>query len=117
MLTAANEKTKKIQEVVATDRGELMGIGRAAMSAFVTAGQPIAPTGPCRCIGIAVFPAAVPASMRVTDSGTGAPIMEAYSMTDWWANIIIPNGVVSTGNLLVDLTGTGSYGYVYWVPD
>jgi hypothetical protein len=93
MLTAVNENTKKVQEVMATDLGELLCAERPAQVAFVDA------------------------SLRIMDSGASVPIMEAYANTNYWGAFGLPRGVASTGDLVAILTGTNAYGYVYYVPE
>ncbi|MCX6374531.1 MAG: hypothetical protein NTU88_00575 [Armatimonadetes bacterium] len=116
MLTAVNNKTKKVQEVMATDLGELLGAERAAQVAFVDVGSPIPATGACRCLGIVLFADETSsASLRIMDGGRSVPIMEAFANIGWWGSIVIPRGVASIGNLVAILTGNGAYGYVYYV--
>lgn len=118
MLTAVNDKTKKVQEVMATDLGELLGAERAARVAFIDVGNPMPATGPCRCLGITVFADETsPASLRIMDGGRSVPIMEAFAQMSWWGSFVLPRGVASTGNLVPILIGNGAYGYVYYVPE
>ena len=118
MLTAVNENTKKVQEVMATDLGELLGAERAAQVAFLDAVTTMPATGPCRCLGIVVFADETSsANLRIMDGGRSVPIMEAFGIIGWWGRIVIPRGVASTGNLVATLTGNGAYGYVYYVPE
>jgi len=118
MLTAVNENTKKVQEVMATDLGELLGAERAAQVAFLDAVTTMPATGPCRCLAVVVFADETSsASLRIMDGARSAPIMEAFATNAWWGSIVIPRGVESTGNLVAILTGNGAYGYVYYVPE
>ncbi len=118
MLTAANEKTRMIQEVTATAQGELLGAERAAQVAFVDALNPMPLTGPCRCLGIMLFGGEVEnANLRVMDGGRSVPLMEIFSSSGWWDSFIMPRGVASSGNLVITIGGTGAYGYVYYLPE
>ena len=75
-------------------------------------------TGPCRCIAVAVFAGtSEAATLRVMDSGQSFPIMEAYAFGGYWSSMMLAQGVASTGNLVVTLSGEGSYGYVYYIPE
>ena len=116
MLTAVNEKTKKVQEVMATDLGELLCAERAAQVAFVDATTGIPATGPCRCLAVLLFASDTsPANLRIMDGGASVPIMEARANMNYWGAFGVPRGVASTGNLVAILTGNGAYGYVYYV--
>lgn len=118
MLTAANEKTKMIQEVTATAQGELLGAERVAQVSFVDALNPMTLTGPCRCLGIIVFASDMEAAnLRVMDGGRSVPIMEAFANSSWWGSFVMPRGVASTGNLVITIAGSGAYGYVYYLPE
>jgi hypothetical protein len=118
MLTAVNENTKKVQEVMATDLGELLCAERPAQVAFVDATTGIPETGPCRCLAVVLFAGDTSrASLRIMDSGASVPIMEAYANTNYWGAFGLPRGVASTGDLVAILTGTNAYGYVYYVPE
>ena len=118
MLTAANEKTKMIQELVATAHGELLSVERPAEVAFVDHLTPMPLTGPCKCLGVIVFADEYyPANIRVMDGGIGAPIMEAFANSAWWGSFMLPRGVASVGNLVVSITQTNAYGYVYYLPE
>lgn len=118
MLTAANEKTKMVQEVMATNQGELLNAERPAKVAFVDQYNPMPLTGPCKCLGVIVFADdANPANIRVMDGGTSAPIMEAHAPYGWWGSFILPRGVASVGNLVISITAVNAYGYVYYLPE
>lgn len=118
MLTAVNEKTKMVQEVMATNRGELLNAERPAEVAFVDHLNPMPLTGPCRCLGVVIFADdAYPANIRVMDGGIGAPLMEAFANQGWWGSFMLPHGVASAGNLVVSITSVNAYGYVYYVPE
>ena len=118
LLTAANEKTKIVQEVLVTDRGELLAAKRAVSVAFVTPSSPMPATGPCRCVAVAVFASTMDgATLRVMDGGRSVPIMEASAIVGYWSSMTIPQGVASTGNLVATMYGENSYGYVYYIPD
>ena len=118
MLTAANEKTKIIQELVATARGELLNTERPAQVAFVDQSNPMPLTGPCRCLGVIIFADdANNAIIRVMDGGTSVPIMEAFANVGWWGSFMLPRGVANVGNLVVTISATNAYGYVYYVPE
>lgn len=116
MLTAVNENTRMVQELMATEQGELIGAERAAEVAFVNSSSQMPLTGKCRCLGVVVFASdAAPGSLRVMDGSPSTPIMETFAITGWWGSMILPRGVASAGNLIAWITGEGAYGYVYYV--
>lgn len=118
MLTAVNEKTKMVQEILGTARGELLSAMRPAKVAFVDSTTPIPATGACRCLGVIAFADdTIPARIRIMDGGAGVPIMEVFASSGWWGSIILPQGVASNGNLVASIIGANTYGYVYWVEE
>lgn len=118
MLTAVNDATKMVQEIMATSHGEMLGAERAAQVSFVDAMNPIPITGPCRCLGVLVFASDTePATLRVMDGGRSVPIMEAFANIGWWGSFIMPRGVASTGSLVAMISGMNAYGYVYYVTE
>lgn len=118
MLTAVNEKTKLVQEVMATGQGELLGAERPAQIAFVDATHPLPVTGPCRCLAITVFASEESsATLRIMDGGKSTAIMEAFASAGWWGSFVLPRGVSSSGNLVANLLGVSAYGYVYYIAE
>lgn len=119
MLIASNVGDSTLQEVLATEAGELLRSNTAAVASYIDSSQDLPETGPCRLLGIALFSGENDwATLRILDQGANEyPIMEVKAQMYTWASFLLPRGVQTTGSLARFMQGIGARGYVFWVPD
>ena len=119
MLIASNVGDSTLQEVLATDAGELLKSNTAAVVSYIDSTQDLPDTGPCRLLGIALFSGEDNwATLRILDQGADdRPIMEVKAQMYTWASFLLPGGVQTMGSLAAYLLGIGARGYVFWAPD
>ena len=119
MLIASNVRDSTLQEVLATDAGELLKANTAAVASYIDSTQDVPQMGPCRLLGIAILSGENDwATLRILDQGANdSPIMEVKAQMYSWATFLLPRGVQTTGSLAAYLLGIGARGYVFSVPD
>ena len=120
MLIASNVGDSTLQEVLATDAGELLKSNTAAVASYIDQNNATLPeTGPCRLLGIVLLSGENDwATLRILDQGANdRSIMEVKAQMYTWASFLLPRGVQTTGSLAAYLLGIGARGYVFWVPD
>jgi hypothetical protein len=119
MLIASNVGDSTLQEVLATDAGELLRSNTAAVASYIDSTQGLPVTGPCRLLGIALHSGEDDwATLRILDQGANdKPIMQVIAQMYSWATFLLPRGVQTTGDLASQMVGLAARAYVFWVPD
>jgi len=114
MLTAANRTTKKSQEILSTDSGELM-VAPAECEAQIVEGTMTIPTGPCRLVGATLVSSGTSDSLLSIESDTYMKLMIRAAVNSS-SSLILTQPVSCPANLGVNLAGTGAQAIIYYAP-
>lgn len=113
MLTAANRTTKKSQEILSTDSGELM-VAQAECEAQIVEGTTVIPTGPCRLVGATLISGTSESLLSIeSDTYMKLKIRAAVNSS---SSVILTQPVSYPANLGVNLYGTGAEAIIYYAP-